>query len=51
MDTSFGKTHLIETGNFQMIPNCTTYLLKDRGHMHYLTEDEKKKIVEFLKVH
>lgn len=32
-----------------MIPNCTTYLLKDRGHMNYLTEDEKQKIVDFLK--
>ncbi|MBW9153872.1 alpha/beta fold hydrolase [Clostridium estertheticum] len=31
-----------------MIPNCTPYLLKDRGHMHYLMEDEKRKIVDFL---
>lgn len=32
-----------------MIPNYTTYLLKDRGHMHYLIEDEKQKIIDFLK--
>ncbi len=31
-----------------IIPNCKTYLLKDRGHMNYLTEDEKKMIIEFL---
>jgi pimeloyl-ACP methyl ester carboxylesterase len=32
-----------------MIPNCTTYILKDTGHMHYLKDAEKKKIVDFLK--
>lgn len=32
----------------RIIPNCKTYLLKDRGHMNFLTEDEKKKIVDFL---
>jgi pimeloyl-ACP methyl ester carboxylesterase len=32
----------------KIIPNCTTYLLKKRGHMHFLTEDEKKMIVDFL---
>ncbi len=32
-----------------MIPNCTTYILKDRGHMHYLTQEEKRKIINFLK--
>lgn len=31
-----------------MIPNCTTYLLKDRGHMHYLTVEEKQRIVDFF---
>ncbi len=31
-----------------MIPNCTTYLLQGRGHMHSLTEVEKKKIIDFL---
>lgn len=55
VDTSFGKTHLIETGNLvipqakAMIPNCTTYIMKNRGHMHRLTEEEKQKIVDFLK--
>lgn len=33
----------------KMIPNCVTYLLQGRGHMHYLTEAEKQKIVDFLK--
>jgi hypothetical protein len=32
----------------KIIPNCTTYLLEKRGHMHFLTEDEKKMIVDFL---
>ncbi len=32
----------------KMIPNCTTYVLKDRGHMHVLTEQEKQKIIDFL---
>ena len=31
------------------IRNCKTYLLKNRGHMHFLTEAEKKMIVDFLK--
>jgi hypothetical protein len=31
-----------------MIPNWTTYLLKDRGHMHYLTVEEKQRIVDFF---
>lgn len=33
----------------KIIPNCTTYLLKDRGHMNVLTENEKQKIIDFLK--
>ena len=33
----------------KIIPNCRTYLLLDRGHMHFLTEEEKRMIVEFLK--
>ena len=33
----------------RIIPNCQTYLLRDRGHMHFLTEEEKKMIVDFLK--
>lgn len=32
----------------RIIPNCKTYLLKNRGHMNFLTEDEKKMIVDFL---
>ena len=32
----------------QIIPNCETYLLKDRGHVHDLTFDEKKMITDFL---
>ena len=32
----------------KIIPNCTTYLLEERGHMNFLTEDEKKMIVKFL---
>lgn len=30
------------------IPHCTTYLLKDRGHMNILTGQEKQIIVDFL---
>lgn len=33
----------------QIIGNCTTYLLQGRGHMSYLTEEEKQMIVDFLK--
>lgn len=32
----------------KIIKNCTTYLLKDRGHMSSLTKEEKQMIVEFL---
>ncbi|MGL6197463.1 MAG: alpha/beta fold hydrolase [Lachnospiraceae bacterium] len=32
----------------KIIPNCTTYLLSNRGHMSVLTEKEKQRIVEFL---
>ncbi len=31
-----------------IIPNCTTYLLEGRGHMNFLTVEEKKMIVDFL---
>jgi pimeloyl-ACP methyl ester carboxylesterase len=31
-----------------IIPNCTTYILQGRGHIHHLTEVEKKIIVDFL---
>ncbi|MEG0238830.1 alpha/beta fold hydrolase [Anaerorhabdus sp.] len=32
-----------------IIPNAVTYELKNRGHMHLLTEEEKTMIIEFLK--
>jgi pimeloyl-ACP methyl ester carboxylesterase len=32
----------------RIIKNCTTYLLKDRGHMNALSADEKQMIVDFL---
>ena len=33
----------------QIIPNYETYLLAGRGHMNFLSEEEKKMIVDFLK--
>lgn len=33
----------------EIIENSTTYLLKDRGHMSGLTDEEKQMIVKFLK--
>lgn len=33
----------------KIIPNCTTYLLRNRGHMSSLTENEKRMITNFLK--
>ncbi len=32
----------------RIIPNCATYMLKGRGHMKFLSEEEKKMIVDFL---
>ncbi len=32
----------------EIIPNCSTYLLKNRGHMHMLSVEEKQKIVDFF---
>ena len=32
----------------RIIPDCQTYLLKDRGHMNVLTDNEKKLITDFL---
>ena len=32
----------------EIIPDCKTYLLEGRGHMHFLTYDEKDMIVRFL---
>ena len=31
-----------------IMTNCRTYLLKGRGHMSFLTEEEKKMMVDFL---
>ncbi|MCR5793890.1 MAG: alpha/beta hydrolase [Solobacterium sp.] len=33
----------------KIIPGCRTYLLRGRGHMHFLTEEEKEMIVGFLR--
>ena len=33
----------------QIIPDCETYLLEGRGHMNFLSDEEKKMIVDFLK--
>ena len=33
----------------RIIPNCRTYLLRGRGHMNILTEEEKKMVVDFLR--
>ena len=32
----------------KIIPDCTAYLLEGRGHMNFLTNEEKKMIVDFL---
>ena len=32
----------------KILSNSTTYLLKNRGHINILTEDEKRMIVNFL---
>ena len=32
----------------QIIPDCRTYLLKGRGHINSLTDEEKRMIVDFL---
>lgn len=32
----------------EIIPNCTTYLIKNRGHMNILTDEEKKMIINFF---
>lgn len=33
----------------EIIPNCTTYLLKGRGHMNIMTKAEKEIIRDFFK--
>ena len=47
-DCLFPGAEVIERAE-RIIPNCKTYLLRGRGHMHFLTDDEKEMIVEFLK--
>lgn len=41
-----GKAVIERAG--RIIPNCETYLLAGRGHMNFLTEAEKKMIIDFL---
>ena len=36
-------------GAKKIIKNCSVYLLKGRGHLHSLTDTEKRMIVDFLK--
>ena len=33
----------------KILRRCRTYVLRNRGHMHFLTDDEKNMIVRFLK--
>lgn len=47
-DCLFPGAGVIERAE-RIIPNCKTYLLSGRGHMHFLTDDEKEMIVDFLK--
>lgn len=47
MDCLFPARQVIPRAE-KIIENCTTYLLKARGHIHFLTEEEKKMIVDFL---
>ena len=46
-DCLFPGSKVIERAK-RIIPNCQTYLLRDRGHMHFLTDEEKKMIIKFL---
>ena len=32
----------------RIIPNCEPYMLKGRGHMNFLSDEEKKMITDFL---
>ena len=47
LTTLFPGAGVIERAE-KIIPNCKTYLLRGRGHMHFLTDEEKKMIVDFL---
>ena len=42
-----GNIHL-KTRAENIITNCRTYLLTGRGHMSFLTEEEKKMMVDFF---
>ena len=46
-DCLFPGAGVIERAE-KIIPNSKTYLLRGRGHMHFLTDEEKKMIVDFL---
>ncbi len=46
-DCLFPGTGVIKRAE-KIIPNCKTYLIEGRGHMHYLTDGEKDMIVRFL---
>ena len=46
-DCLFPGAGVIERAE-KIIPNCKTYLLRSRGHMHFLTDEEKRMIVDFL---
>lgn len=48
MDCLFPSAGVIRRAE-RIIPNCRTYMLKGRGHMSYLTDDEKKMIIAFLR--
>ena len=46
-DCLFPGNGVIERAK-KIIPQCKTYLLKGRGHMNFLTDEEKEMIVDFL---
>ena len=46
-DCLFPAKKVIPQAN-KIISNCSTYLLKDRGHINTLTESEKQNIITFL---
>lgn len=47
-DCLFPGAGVIERA-MKIFPDCKTHLLKDRGHMNFLTDDEMKMIVDFLR--
>ena len=46
-DCLFPGAGVIERAE-RIIPNCKTYILRNRGHMNFLTAEEKRMIVDFL---